>query len=97
MERSKEEKNRIIEDKLGDKWIFNPKSELQDDVFIDYFEFRSESKKLQKIFHWSLHPIEDIHMKKLIKQAGLQSISLPAYLYLHKRKNALIYICKKTL
>ena len=82
--------------KPEDKWGLQSRRKWDGPVYRHYFKLVSKTSKHQEyLFWWSLYPIEDNHMKRLIEQAGLECL-IPSS-ELPDRDDSHIYVCKKPL
>lgn len=87
-----------FEDKPGkpeDQWIVQTRRVWKEKTYRHYFKLISKSKKEQEyLFWWSLYPVEDEQMKRLIEQAGFKYEPLSSHLPPPQETD--IYLCKKT-
>lgn len=88
---------KTIQGKPGDKWILQTRRTWEGGVYYRYFKLVPIFEGGQELlFWWSLYPIEDTHMKRLIELAGLQYIDLPVQISVSKRQDTEIYVCRRS-
>lgn len=77
--------------KPEDPFILQTRETWEGNVFLRYFKLIQGQQ--EHLFWWSLYPIEDSHIKQLIKKACLRCIPPPSHIPLPKERN--IYLCMK--
>ncbi|MBD2006991.1 MULTISPECIES: class I SAM-dependent methyltransferase [Cyanophyceae] len=80
--------------KLDDKWILQAQGKIVHDAYQEDLKLIPKSQGEQEhLFRWRLYPVEDAHMKELIKKSGLQYVPLPPDMPI--RPTSFFYLCKK--
>lgn len=72
---------------ISDRFFYNQKGYYQRD-----FNIKLLGADHETMYSWYAYPIADDHMKELMKEAGLKSISIPNELPV--RANTYTYLCK---